>query len=171
MVTRGILMARKDWILLLDGDGQIEPTDIHLLLDCPTDYDIITAIKFPRCDPIFRILTSRLFDVWSDLLLGISVHDINFGLKLMRTSMAHKLVPQCGRLGEIFTAELVIRFVYAGCRLHQVQTRHRRRLTGKSTGIPPPRLLGRSLYTLIGLFSLRRELITRQFVQPPPEER
>jgi glycosyltransferase involved in cell wall biosynthesis len=31
-VTKGILQAGKEWILLMDGDGQIEPADIQLAL-------------------------------------------------------------------------------------------------------------------------------------------
>jgi dolichol-phosphate mannosyltransferase len=158
-VTRGIARASKDWILLMDGDGQIEPEDISLLLKTPTDYDIVCGEKFPRCDPWFRIVVSRFFDVCTDIVLGICLRDINFGFKLMRASAAKKLAPQCGKLGEIYTAELVIRFIYAGYRLCEVRTRHRSRLKGtKSQGIPPGKIIGKSWRAFRGLMGLRKEL-------------
>ena len=157
-VTRGIQNASKEWVLLMDGDGQIEPADIPLLLDCSTQYDIVAAEKFPRCDPAYRIMVSRVFDVITDLLLGLSIRDINFGFKLMRTSVAQKLAPQCGKLGEIYTAELTIRFVYGGYRLHQVRVRHRKRSLGTSTGIPLRMLFPKSWKAFNGLRALRREL-------------
>jgi glycosyltransferase involved in cell wall biosynthesis len=162
MVGRGILEAKKQWILLLDGDGQIEPADIRLLLECSQEFDMVTAVKFPRCDPIARILVSRAFDFMTDITLGISIRDINFGLKLMRTSVAQELAPKCCRLGDIYTAELVIRFVYGGYRLRQIQVRHRRRTSGISTNMPSRfTLLWRSLHALRGLFKLRKELLSR----------
>lgn len=157
-VTQGFSMASKEWVLLMDGDGQIEPLDIWTLMAEPTSFDIVTAIKFPRCDPIGRIFISRCFDFISDLVLGINIRDINFGFKLMRTELAREIAPVCGTLGEIFTAEMVIRLVYKGCRFNQIRVRHRKRIIGTSQGIPPARVLGRSLYTYWGLLKLRKEL-------------
>ena len=157
-VTRGIQRASKDWIILMDGDGQIEPSDVDLLLERPLSDDIVIAEKFPRCDPPFRIWVSRVFDVLTDMILGISLRDINFGFKLMRTSAARELAPKCGKLGEIYTAELVIRFVYAGYRLHQLRVRHRKRSRGTSTGIPPSKILGKSWRAFRGICDLRKEL-------------
>lgn len=157
-VTRGILAAKKEWILLMDGDGQSNPTDIFLLLEQPLFYDMIAGEKFPRCDPAYRIFVSRVFDFITDLILGINIRDINFGFKLMRTSVAQKLAPQCGKLGEIYTAELVMRFVYGGYRLNQIKVRHRKRSLGVSVGVPPRKLLIKSWRAFRGLLALRREL-------------
>lgn len=158
-VTLGIERASKDWILLMDGDGQIEPEDVFLLLKTSQDYDIVVGEKFPRCDPWFRIVVSRLFDVVTDVALGICVRDINFGFKLMRATAAKQLAPKCGKLGEIYTAELCIRFIYAGQRLHQMRVRHRGRLKGTvSTGIPPSKIIGKSWKAYRGLLDLRKEV-------------
>ncbi len=160
-ITRGIAMAKKDWILILDGDGQIEPEDIWILLRASMDYDIVSGEKFPRCDPTFRIIVSRCFDLVTDIFLGISVRDINFGLKLMRTSVAQRLAPKCGKLGEIYTAELMMRCIYAGCRLQQIRVRHRKRTANSvSTGVPPHRLVGKAWKAFRGLLALRKELTT-----------
>lgn len=158
-VSLGIAHATKDWILLMDGDGQIDPADIFLLLKQPYDYDMVVGEKFPRCDPWFRIVISRCFDVMTDILLGVSIHDINFGFKLMRADVAKQLAPQCNKLGEIYTAELVLRFIYGGQRLHQIRVRHRGRLKGTvSTGIPPTKVLSKSWRAFRGLVALRNEL-------------
>jgi len=157
-LKRGFAMARKEWVLLMDGDGQIEPSDIWTLLAVPETYDIVTAIKFPRCDPFIRIFISRFFDVLTDLILGISVRDINFGFKLMRTSIARDISSTCGLLGVIFTAEMVIRAVYQGCRIHQVRVHHRKRIAGPSQGIPPMKVLSSSFRAFRGLIKLKKEL-------------
>lgn len=158
-MQRGIAMSQKDWILLMDGDGQIEPEDISILLDVPESYDIVSAIKFPRCDPMNRIFVSRCFDMFTDLALGISIRDINFGFKLIRSSLAQEIAPKCHSLGVLFSAELVIRAVYQGSRVHQVSVRHRNRQTGKSQGIPPSKLASTSIKSLRGIFQLKKELV------------
>ncbi|MFH0953417.1 MAG: glycosyltransferase family 2 protein [Verrucomicrobiota bacterium] len=167
-VTRGIAKASKEWILLMDGDGQIEPADIWLLLDSPPYYDIVAGEKFPRCDPAYRIIVSRVFDIITDMFLGLSIRDINFGFKLMRASIAKQLAPQCGQLGEIYSAELVIRFVYGGYRLHQERVRHRKRSIGPSQGIPLRKLLPKSWRAFTGMLRLRKELTSAPTAQTPP---
>lgn len=158
-MQRGIAMSKKEWILLMDGDGQIEPADIHTLLDVPESYDIVTAIKFPRCDPMNRIFVSRCFDLFTDLALGISIRDINFGFKLVRASIARDIAPKCHSLGVLFSAELVIRAVYQGSRVYQVPVRHRNRQIGRSQGIPPSKLASTSIKSLRGIFQLKKELV------------
>ncbi|MEI7437906.1 MAG: glycosyltransferase family 2 protein [bacterium] len=166
-VKRGIAMAKKDWILLMDGDGQIEPEDIWLMLKSPMDWDVVSAEKFPRCDPSYRIIVSRLFDVVTDVILGIHIRDINFGFKLMRADAAKRLAPQCCKLGEIYTAELMMRFVYAGYRLQQMRVRHRKRTTGSvSQGVPPSVLLRKSWKAFRGLLELRKELTSEKAPTP-----
>jgi hypothetical protein len=76
----------------------------------------------------------------------------------MRASVAKTLAPQCGKLGEIYSAELVMRFVYGGYRLDQVKVRHRKRSLGVSIGIPPRRLFIKSWRAFRGMLALRREL-------------
>jgi dolichol-phosphate mannosyltransferase len=165
-VTRGIAMAKKGWVLLMDGDGQIEPDDMSLLLRTPIEYDIVMGEKFPRCDPALRIVVSRCFDILTDIILGINLRDINFGFKLMRAEAAKRLAPQCGKLGEIYSAELVMRFVYAGYRLHQVRVRHRKRALGTtSQGMLPSMVVGKSWKAFRGLLALRKEL-TSQSIPP-----
>lgn len=168
MVTRGIGMAKKEWVLLMDADGQIAPDGIWYLLDEPLSYDMVAGEKVPRCDPAHRILVSRVLDSVTDLVLGVSIRDINFGFKLMRTSVARRLAPMCGKMGEIFTAELVIRFLYAGCRFQQVRVRHRHRIAGSSQGIPPSMLIRKSWRAFTGLLRLRKELTSAPSAQTPP---
>ena len=158
-VTNGISMASKEWILLMDGDGQIEPEDIWQFLCCSECNDLVIGEKFPRCDGWMRIIISRLFDIATDIILGISLRDINFGFKLMRADTAKQLAPKCGRLGEIYSAELVIRFVYAGCRMQQLRVRHRNRFLGtRSTGMPKHKIIPKAVVAYRGLLRLRREL-------------
>ena len=155
---KGISTATKEWVLLMDGDGQIEPADVNILLSSASDYDIVLAEKFPRCDPMFRIILSRGFDVLTDMILGVSIRDINFGFRLMRNSVAQKIVPACGCLGDIFNAEVAIRFIYGGYRLTQMKVRHRKRLLGGSQGVPGYKVISTSWRAYMGLFSLKKEL-------------
>lgn len=157
-LQRGFAMAKKEWVLLMDGDGQIEPADIWTLLTVPETYDIVGGVKFPRCDPVARIFISRCFDVLTDLILGISLRDINFGFKLMRASIARDIAPTCGLLGVIFTGEMMIRAVYRGYSVHQVRVRHRKRIEGPSQGIPAMKVLSSSFKAFTGLIKLKKEL-------------
>jgi glycosyltransferase involved in cell wall biosynthesis len=159
--THGIQVATKEWVLLMDGDGQIEPADMWVLINSSEEYDIVLAEKFPRCDPVFRIFISRLFDVLTDFVLGVFIRDINFGFRIMRNAVARKIVSDCGKLGNIFNAEVAIRFVYGGYKIHQVRVRHRNRKLGKSQGVPPGRVISTSWRAFRGLFKLRSELTTQ----------
>ncbi|MBU0679223.1 MAG: glycosyltransferase family 2 protein [Verrucomicrobia bacterium] len=159
--SKGLKMATKEWVLLMDGDGQIEAADMSVLLTSSTENDLVLAEKFPRCDPVFRIILSRIFDVLTDLVLGVSIRDINFGFRVMRNSILQDIVARCGKLGDIYNAEVAIRFVYAGHKVDQVRVRHRKREIGKSHGVPAGKVLGTSWKAYRGLFALKKELTSR----------
>ena len=91
-LSAGFKEARGEYIITMDADLQDDPAEIPALLEMlGTDYDLISGWKKKRHDsPIFT-LPSRLANAVTRILTGVSIHDMNCGLKAYRNIVAHEL--------------------------------------------------------------------------------
>ena len=124
----GIDACRGDTIVTIDGDGQDDPADIPALVAAIEDgADLVSGWKQDRQDPLSRRLASRWFNGTVSMVSGVSLHDMNCGLKAYRG--------ECARSLEIY-GELH-RFLpvladQQGWRVTEIPVNHRERAHGSS---------------------------------------
>jgi len=78
----GIELAKHEWILLMDSDGQIKIDSINHMLNYTRDFDIIAGYRSQRMDSAYRIVLGKLYTYFVGMVFGIQSKDINCGLKL-----------------------------------------------------------------------------------------
>lgn len=89
----GFQVARHDWVVTLDGDGQNDPADIPRLLEVleRSDRDIrvslVTGLRERRQDNWVRRLSSRVANAVRRGVLKDGVPDTGCGLKLIERSV------------------------------------------------------------------------------------
>ena len=84
--------AQGEIIITLDADGQDEPQEIHRMLEkLDEGYDVVVGWKYPRNDPPMKVIPSRLFNAVVSRSTGISLHDMNCGLKVMRREVTESV--------------------------------------------------------------------------------
>ncbi len=127
-LAAGFRVARYDVIATLDGDLQDLPEELpRLVSKLQEGYDVVSGWRRNRRDRISRKLASKLYNWTTAKLTGVSLHDINCGLKCYRREV----------LGEVTVYGERHRFIpvlasHRGFRLGEVEVDHARRAHGKS---------------------------------------
>lgn len=89
----GFLAARKEWVLFVDADRQIDLSEIRNFPDCGDEYAGIIGYRISRRDPMVRRILSKLFRIATSMIFKIKVRDVNCPCKLIRTSFLRGIDP------------------------------------------------------------------------------
>jgi dolichol-phosphate mannosyltransferase len=123
--------ATKEWIAVLDGDGQNDPADFAVLWDWIVKQDTTRCLaigrRVDRQDSDTRRFASRLANTVRARLLGDAVPDSGCGLKILSRNLFLEL-PYFDHMHRFMPA-LVLR---AGGKVASIPVRHRPRTAGVS---------------------------------------
>ena len=115
-LASGFNQSRGEVIVTLDADLQDDPGEIpNLLALLEEGYDLVSAWRRYRKDPLSKTLPSRIFNGVVCTLTGVKLHDLNSGFKAYRREVAqgvkiygelHRFIPvlahwQGYRVGEV----------------------------------------------------------------------
>ena len=130
-IRSGLLAARGEVIVTLDGDGQNDPADAPALVDAllagPSDLGMVGGWRVKRQDSWAKRLGSRIGNGVRKLLLRDTANDTGCGLKAIRRDVFLRL-PYFDHQHRYLPA-LVAR---EGFRSEYVPVSHRHRRTGRS---------------------------------------
>ncbi len=129
-LANGFQYARGDIMVMSDADMQDDATDIlRLIRKIEEGYDVVTAYRVVRRDPLSKRLPSKFFNFFVRTATGIQLHDMNAGLKAFRYQAAEDLVRYgYGELHRFF----VVLAARRGYRVAEVPVESQHRTTGKS---------------------------------------
>lgn len=160
-IIEGLKYARYDWIFLVDSDYQFLPEDFWKLTPYIDKCDVIVGRKAVRQDAWYRVFLgwgyNTLCRIVFPKLRRFQLRDIDTGFRLFKKQVALHLAPDVQILA-FFTAEFIIRAVYAGYQVLEVPVRHLRRALGKSRANPVLKIPSVVLHELLGIAKLRFNL-------------
>ncbi len=133
--------AKKDIVWFSDSDDTHDPNDFFKLYTHLADADMVIGWKHPRMDPFYRLLVSRIFNVFINLIFGTQFHDINSGFRLIRKNIVQELLPNIGNFPGCTLTELTLHAIKRGYRISEIPVTHYLR-EGGSRAIPPKKLPG-----------------------------
>src|SRR3990172_12126429 len=128
----GFAATPREWILLLDADGQFLPAELERLVAAAPGADLVLGYRHRRADSAHRRFFAAVWRLLVGLLLGVRVRDTNCGFKLMRTALVQSLDLQAG--GALISAELLAKARRRGAVLVEVPVTHVPRRWGRQTG-------------------------------------
>ncbi len=131
----GLVAARHDWILYVDGDGQFDAADLDRLAPLAAAADVVAGVRAERADPAHRRLNAALYNRLLRLLFRLPVRDVNCAFKLLRRERLPTL--DCRSDSAFFLAELLIRADRAGLRFAEAPVTHRPRRFETPSGARP----------------------------------
>ena len=154
-LSEGFARAGGGFVITIDGDLQDAPEEIPRLLDMLTHgSDVVCGWKQDRQDSWSRVISSRLFNAMTRLLSGLTLHDINCGLK----GYHRRVVQELQLYGEMHRFIPVIAR-HRGFTVSEIPVRHF------------PRRFGKSRYgwsrTFSGLFDLITLLMLGRYTHKP----
>jgi glycosyltransferase involved in cell wall biosynthesis len=124
----GFQYSSGDVIITIDADLQDHPEEMPALIKELEQYDLVIGRKSGRLknEPL-KSIPSKFFNLMKRILFGLSVHDSNCGLKVMKREVAERL----NLYGDLyrFIAEMTHA---AGFKITEVPVSHSSRLCGKS---------------------------------------
>ena len=118
-LSEGFARARGDFLITLDADLQDAPEEIPRFLDqLAAGADVVSGWKQDRQDGWTRIISSHLFNAGTRLITGLTLHDMNCGLKGYRSQVVqelrlygemHRFIPVIARQRGFSIEELSVR--------------------------------------------------------------
>ena len=147
-LSAGFKQTRGKIVITMDADLQDDPREIPRFIDqLNQGYDLISGWRFPRKDPLSKILASKLFNSLTSILTAVKVHDFNCGFKAYR----EKVVKDIDLYGELYRYIPVLAD-WKGYKIEEIKVGHR------------PRIHGQSKYSTGRLFRGMADLITVMFL-------
>ncbi len=124
----GFKVADGDIVITMDADLQDDPHEIpNMLAKIREGYDIVSGWKKDRKDPLFKVLSSKVFNYVTRKFSGVNLHDFNCGLKAYRK----EAVQNIDIYGEIHRFIPVLAD-WKGFKITEIQVRHHARQFGRS---------------------------------------
>lgn len=151
----GFKAARGEIIVTVDADLQDDPDEIpNLVKKLEEGYDLVSGWKKDRKDPFVKRSSSKFFNLVTRIMTGLSIHDINCGLKAYRREVT-ETVNVYGQLHRF----LPVLAQWQGFKVSEVPVKHRPRKYGKTK-------FGLSRF-VAGFFDLLTVLFITRFTKRP----
>lgn len=127
----GFTNSKKDLIFYTDADNQFNIEDMDKLLPLIDRYDIVSAYRVRRKDPLTRIFIARVYNFLIRILFGLKIKDIDASFKLYKKEVFDKirLITNTG----LTDAEVLIKAQREGYKIGQTGVRHYPRLHGRTS--------------------------------------
>jgi glycosyltransferase involved in cell wall biosynthesis len=131
-IKRGFEASTGNFVVMIDADLQYDPFDIPLLLRAllNENADVACGYRVNRRDRFDRKIYSYFFNLYSRLLFGLPVHDVNCGLKAYKGDLLHSINLSPSRW--FVDVELLAKLHRGGKKIIEVPISHSLRAKGKS---------------------------------------
>lgn len=131
-LQRGFREATKEYVFYTDGDGQFDFQEIAKLLPLLGKYDIVSAYRLDRKDPLMRKFNAFGWTTLVNLLFHLWLRDIDCAFKVFPRRLFDEI--EMRSMGALIDAEILARAKYRGYRIGQIGVHHYARTAGEQTG-------------------------------------
>jgi glycosyltransferase involved in cell wall biosynthesis len=127
----GFTEARKDWVLFLDADQQVQTDGLLRVAGLAEDVEAVVGYRVKRHDTPKRRLITALFGVLVGATLGVRARDVNCPFKLFRRDLIQSLNLRSN--GFLIDAEILYRLSRREIAVEEVPVAWHPRRHGRST--------------------------------------
>lgn len=154
-VRDGIALAKTDYILCIDSDGQIGPDQFDEFWHRRSKAHFSMGWRHPRVDPTIRLVYSRFFKFYHSILFPNSLHDPSCPFVLGHSELFKSLTPLLTYMKEGFWWGFTGACWKLGIPIIEVQIPHRARFAGDTQVYKLGKMPGIILRNGMGLLKLR----------------
>jgi len=114
-VKTGFMNAENDIIGFVDADGATYPESILKIIQNIGEYDMVIGSRRVKGSvivsrqPIFRLIASRIFNIYVNFLFNLKIKDTQCGCKFMKAEIAKTLASEIKSNGFEFDVEMLAR--------------------------------------------------------------
>lgn len=131
-LQRGFREARKEYVFYTDGDGQFDFEELERILPLASEYDIVSAFRMNRSDPLMRKLNAKCWGTLVNLLFRMGVRDVDCAFKLYPRRLFDEIEMHSN--GALIDTEILARARRRGYSVGQIGVHHYPRTAGEQTG-------------------------------------
>lgn len=131
-LRRGFEEARMPYVFYTDGDGQFDFEEIERLLPLMSKYDIVSAYRMNRQDPLHRRINAACWGMLVNLLFGLRLRDVDCAFKIYPRRLFQEIEVQSN--GAMIDTEVLARARRQGYSIGQIGVHHYPRTAGTQTG-------------------------------------
>ncbi len=133
-------MAKTEFIFFSDSDGQHNPCDVLRMLNEIDGFDIVSGYKYPRRDPFYRLVMSKIYNFLFFVLFGLKMKDINSGFKLIRKNVVDDILSDIQDMQHCVMSEFIIKSFLSGYKIKEIGVEHFPRKHGSTNIFNPAKL-------------------------------
>ena len=133
----GFATATKEWIFLMDADGQFDMTNLEEFFPHTDTHDMLLGYREKRADTPLRVLLGWGYTTCMNVLFAMRFKDIDCAFKLFRRSAWKAVQPITSTDHKIFSTEWLWKSAQRKLRIKELPIPHYPRRAGVSTGAKP----------------------------------
>jgi len=154
-VRDGIGLAKTDYVLCVDSDGQIGPDRMNEAWSRRSKDHFLIGWRCPRADPLVRVVYSKLFKLYHGILFPNQLHDPSCPFVLGHTKLLERVSPFLAYMKEGFWWGFVGACWKLKLPIDEIQIRHRKRFASETQVYKLAKMPGIMFRNSIGLLKLR----------------
>ena len=154
-VIDGIKIAKSQYILSIDSDGQCDPSDLKNFWKNKDRADIIIGWRTERADAIQRKIFSFMFKTFFKLLFPTSIHDPSAPFVLYKRKTVFPYLRYYKFLKEGFWWGFIGAAVKKDLSIYELPINHRTRLNGETVVYKTNKIPEIAFRNILGLLKLK----------------
>lgn len=154
-VLCGIENASKQFILCIDSDGQCMPDSFKEVYKNRNEFDIVIGKRTPRKDPFIRIIYSKLFLFYFNLIFKNYLDDPSCPYVLARKNIFTNSKKYLSFLREGFWWGFVASGIKQNYKFKEIEIKHYPRFDGSTVVYKPLKMPSIIIRNIIGLMKLK----------------
>jgi glycosyltransferase involved in cell wall biosynthesis len=92
-IKSGLRIARGQWIVMMDADGQHDPEDIARLLEHKDAYDMVVGARSSSSETsLHRDIANIIYNLFASYVTKFRIEDLTSGFRLVRTTTVRQFI-------------------------------------------------------------------------------
>ena len=158
-VMSGIKIAKADYLLIMDSDGQCDPRQIFKFWNVRKKADLVVGYRIKRKDFLYRKFFSDFAKFIYGFFFKVKLKDPSFAFTLIRKDVYKSLQNFTPSMPEGFFWEYNARAIYKGYKILEIGIEHKKRKYGDTQIFYVWRLPKIALINFMGLLRVKFDLL------------
>ena len=92
-IKSGLRVAKGEWVIMMDADGQHSPEDISKLLDLKDHYDMVVGARTRSSETaLHRDFANKIYNWFASYVTSFKIEDLTSGFRLIKSSVAKQFI-------------------------------------------------------------------------------
>lgn len=92
-IKTGLRIAKGEWVLMMDADGQHKPDDITRILEFKDSFDMVVGARTKQSDTrLHRDIANKLYNWIASYVTDFKIMDLTSGLRLVKKNIAEQFI-------------------------------------------------------------------------------